>query len=196
MLFESRNSKPLALSLVFLVYLGIALISIVWEFLSYGNGFHSWSQSAPLSAGMLLGGFVLIALYVGLSALMNRFFAWAKALEKIFAQLLTPISYFQILVISLLSGFVEEWFFRGVLMSHFGLLVSSLAFGLCHFVPERRLWIWGPWAFFAGIVFGKIYEISGSLVLCALIHAGINAALLILLNMKVLKEPQMSGFSS
>lgn len=193
MLGDSKNIKPLELNIVFLVYGLLALISMVWDWLSRGHPFQAWIDSKGLSLSMLITAAVLVVSYLGLSYIVNRLFRWARQLEHLFAQLLTPISYFQIIVISLLSGVVEEWFFRGILLSHFGVLTSSIVFGLCHLIPERGVWMWSIWSFFAGVIFALIYETSESLWLCVLIHSAVNASVLVILNHKVIESPHMSS---
>lgn len=187
----TKISKPLELRLVFLGYLALAMLAMIWDFFSRGHALQAWRIDQAPSFWMLFLGSLLVFLSLGLSWVMSLRFVWAQKLEKIFAQLLTPLSYFQILVISFLSGFVEEWFFRGILYSHFGLILSSILFGLCHLIPAPKLWVWSVWAFAAGLIFGKIYEWTDSLLLCALIHTAINASSLILLNQKVLKRPEL-----
>jgi len=191
MLAPSRTTKPLELGIVFLIYGLLGLLSMIWDWLSRGHPFYAWIESSSIGFAGLIGATAIIAAYLAFSFIMNKIFRWARQLENLFAQLLTPISYFQIAVISLLSGFMEEWFFRGVLLAHFGPIISSLVFGLCHLIPERGLWVWSLWSFLAGIAFALILQITGSLWLCAMVHAGINASVLVVLNHKVLNRPQM-----
>lgn len=181
---EIKSMKPLELSMVLGVYAGIAVISLIWDWLSHGSAFYSWQGSSFPSLLSILISLVFIALYVGLSMVVSLLTKWGQQLDLVFTQLLTPISYFQIAIISLVSGFVEEWFFRGVLMNHFGIMVSSIIFGLCHLILVHPLWIWSLWTFLAGLAFALIYESTNSLLLCGLIHATINGVLITILNLK------------
>lgn len=79
---------------------------------------------------------------------------------------------------SIVVGFREEFFYRGILQ-HFlrtrfrlplTLLISNLLFlfyhyGVQSFTPANMLML-----FFAGTVFGLVYELTGSLVLVAVLH--------------------------
>ena len=71
-------------------------------------------------------------------------------------------------------------FFRGALLQEFGLVVSSLLFGLAHIGPDRRYLAWTAWAVLAGFVYGAIFELSGGLLAPIVAHAGHNAATLML----------------
>jgi membrane protease YdiL (CAAX protease family) len=177
------------------VYLTLGLIAGVWTWVGQADFFYSWHRFSWPSLWGLVMAVLLVTLYSVVSQVITKLFAWAQELEKVLQQLLTPLSYFQIILISLLSGFMEEWFFRGVLFTHFGLIISSLIFGLCHLIPAPRIWLWSVWTFFIGIGFCFILEMSESLLLCALIHSGINAVGMILLNQKTFRNSANQALS-
>jgi len=85
-----------------------------------------------------------------------------------------------LVLISVFSGVGEEAFFRGAVLQEFGLVISSLLFGLAHVGPDRRYLAWTAWAVLAGFVFGALFEISGGLLAPVVAHAGHNAATLLL----------------
>ena len=169
------------------------MISLLWDGFSHQNLLWSWFHSTWPSYFSLLMAVLFVLAYICASRWLPRFFQWSRELEKIFRQILTPLSYFQIFLLALISGFIEEWFFRGVLLHHFGLMMSSLLFGLGHFIPSPHLWMWGVWAFFFGIVFGLFYQVTQSLLLVALIHFSINLILLLLLNHRGHQRPALLG---
>ena len=85
---------------------------------------------------------------------------------------------------SIVVGFREEFFYRGILQNFLRtrfllpltLLISNLLFLFYHygvqpFTPTSILMM-----FFAGIVFGLAYELTGSLVLVALLHGAYDIA--------------------
>lgn len=74
------------------------------------------------------------------------------------------------------SGVGEEVFFRGALQPSFGLVPTSLLFGLLHIGPDRRFFAWTPWALAMGFLLGGIYEATGSLGGCIVAHVAINYA--------------------
>lgn len=176
-----------------LVYGALVLFSMMGDLFLHKNPFWAWKDSQPPSVGYIFIGASFVVLYVAFSSACTRIFKWGMEIEKIFRQVLTPLSYFQILVLSLLSGFVEEWFFRGLLTQAFGVIVSSMFFGLAHFIPAPFLWVWSVASFMVGLVFGLLYSHSHSLVLVALMHAGINFLLLLKVNREAHRAPSLPG---
>ena len=85
-----------------------------------------------------------------------------------------------LVLVSIFSGVGEEAFFRGAVQQEFGLVASSLLFGLAHVGPDRRYLVWTAWAVLAGFVFGVLYETTGGLLAPALAHGAHNAATLLL----------------
>jgi membrane protease YdiL (CAAX protease family) len=85
-----------------------------------------------------------------------------------------------------LAGVCEEFTFRGFLQTavnskySFGisLLISSLAFGLFHFDPQRGVYTLA--AFFMGLALGYIYHRWHSYVVSATAHATMNLIVLAL----------------
>lgn len=179
-----RNEKQIESASLAWVYGGLGIICMVWDWISNGSPFYAWSTSKTPSLLFIFLAIGFVALYVVSSVLVSRTFAWARELEGIFKQLLTPISYLQVALLALVSGFVEEWFFRGILLNHFGLFISAILFGLAHLLPFDRLWIWSAWTMAAGLLLGLIYQASGSLLLVSLIHASINGLLILFINLK------------
>ncbi|MDQ3377369.1 MAG: CPBP family intramembrane metalloprotease, partial [Actinomycetota bacterium] len=74
----------------------------------------------------------------------------------------------------------EEVFFRGAMQQEFGILISSVAFGLAHVGPDRRYLLWTAWALLAGVVFGVLFEVTGGLLAPVMAHAAHNAATLLI----------------
>ena len=67
----------------------------------------------------------------------------------------------------------EELFFRGLLTSRFGILVSSAVFGLMHFAYGSMVEVVG--AFLIGIVLAATFKQSKSITPCILAHMAYNA---------------------
>ena len=81
------------------------------------------------------------------------------------------------MVIALLSGASEEFFFRGILMPEIGLGASSLLFGLLHAVN----WAYVTWAAVIGAALGLLAIHGNSLVAPAVAHATFNLGALLVL---------------
>jgi membrane protease YdiL (CAAX protease family) len=174
-------------------YIVLAIVASAWEFWSQGSFLHSFEISRPGTAFAWILSAIFVALYFFISILLTRFTFWGRRLDTMFSRVLTPLSYFQILVIAILSGFVEEWFFRGVLLSHFGVILSSILFGLCHFIPQPKLWIWSLWSFAMGVILALIMNATQSIWICIFIHCTVNALMILYLNLRAYQEPQMEA---
>ena len=128
--------------------------------------------------------FILYWSLVGLEALFSRlapasFGATEELMQELGRQLaLTPRPRHLTLLMALASALGEEVFFRGFLLTFLaqrlgpgpGLLLAALVFALFHPVPDRRAWLYPLYVFFAGVLFGLTYLLSGSLVPGILAH--------------------------
>ncbi|CAA9399256.1 MAG: hypothetical protein AVDCRST_MAG01-01-970 [uncultured Rubrobacteraceae bacterium] len=85
-----------------------------------------------------------------------------------------------LLLLALFSGVGEEVFFRGAVQQEFGILISSVVFGLAHVGPDRRYLLWTAWAVLAGVIFGLLFEATGGLLAPVTAHAAHNAATLLM----------------
>lgn len=104
-----------------------------------------------------------------------------QSMEIAFRRTLGPLSTGEIIRIALLSGIAEELLFRGALQPWAGLIVTSILFGILHFVPDKA---WFPWTIFAtafGFLAGWLFEERGSLVAPMVAHVFVNLANLALI---------------
>ncbi len=85
-----------------------------------------------------------------------------------------------LVLLALFSGIGEEVFFRGAVQQEFGIVISSIVFGLAHVGPDRRYLLWTAWAVVAGVVFGLLFEATGGLLAPVTAHAAHNAATLLI----------------
>lgn len=94
------------------------------------------------------------------------------------------LSIFRILVISLLTGFVEELYMRGTLQpllirltksSHWGIVLTAIIFALLHLSPAHLLPI-----FIYGLIFGYWRHYTGSLYPGIILHVSNNLLTLLL----------------
>lgn len=178
-----RPPKTLESASVLWVYGTLIALSAGMDFWQRGHPLAAWqSESAGITTSSWTLGLGFVVFFAFFSLLMVSSFRWAMELEKTLQQILTPFSYFQILLLSLLAGFAEEWFFRGILQLHLGLFLSTLAFGLAHLLPDPRYWLWSALALIAGLVFGFLYRQTNSLFFVSVLHSLLNFLVLIRLN--------------
>ena len=146
----------------------------------------SWTLFFPTeratAATHLLWGLGGALLLIALSLYASRNFRWARELDREFRRILVPLGSWQIAAIALFSGTAEEVFFRGAIQPLLGLVPTSLLFGAVHLIPR---WVFLPWtayAAFAGLLFGSLFELSGTLLPNTLAHVAVNFVMIWLLN--------------
>ena len=137
--------------------------------------------------------FIVIGFFVGLALAFAGygFYNFSKKTKKfyetveLFEELLSPafkdLRLVDIVLLSCVSGFCEEIFFRGVLQKAFGIVLASVGFGLLH-LPGLKFWIYALWATLSGVLFGILFNVSGSLWLPITAHITNNIVGMILLS--------------
>jgi len=192
MFSEVRSIKPLEMRVVFLVYALLAGTAAIWDWSSRGDPFWVFKNSQIPSLKVSILAIIGVFLYWAIVRILSRWSENLRSVEGLFSQLLSPISYLQIVVISATTAIVEEWFFRGILVGHFGLILSALVFALCHLIPSPRLWTWSIWSFIAAILLGVIYQETKSLYLPILIHFLVNILSLVFINWRAYQTPRFN----
>jgi hypothetical protein len=126
-----------------------------------------------LVAGPAFGGALGLAV-VALTRVATRHFAWARALQESFHDLLGPLTSREIVILALASSIGEELLFRGALMPWFGVWISSAIFAALHIGPGRRFLPWTLSAFVLGVSFAELAQVTGSLGGPIAAHFAIN----------------------
>ncbi len=155
-------------------------------------------ESAPILSFVFLAGLVAIGLVLRKSppreerpagaVEMSVFLVWVTLMLVLTAATLTkPSRLAAITYLLVATGFGEEIFFRGYIQSRlnsafgrrfctwntswgWGLVITSLLFGIIHaFNPIGTPW-WSVWTFFAGLLFGFLREKTGSIAVPAIAH--------------------------
>jgi len=137
----------------------------------------------------LLIGLSAAVFIIGLSIFSSKNFFWAQLLEGEFRKVLVPLQIWEIALIALLSGLVEETLFRGAIQPALGLIPTSLLFGLAHLVPRKVFLPWSAYAAFAGFLLGSVAELRRNLFPVILAHCVINFVLILVLNRRRSMQP-------
>lgn len=115
-------------------------------------------------------------LIVMATRVMQERFSWARVLHNEFHHLLGALRPREILLLAAASSIGEECFFRGALLSHlaqalpgvlgiaFGVIGSSLLFGLLHIGPGAQFLPWTLSSLGVGVLLGTIYISTGDLL--------------------------------
>jgi hypothetical protein len=126
-------------------------------------------------AGQLVAGVLTGALLLGAAWLLERtvpsFRYASQLLENALRSVELPPG--TALLLAAVTASAEEVFFRGALLPLVGLVAQALLFGLFHPVP-RRGWAYPAFAALAGLAFGALTQVSGSLLPAMVAHFGIN----------------------
>ncbi len=103
---------------------------------------------------------------------------------ELFEQNLSPIikrlGVLDIILLSCVSGSIEEIFFRGLIFKKVGIIISSIAFGLLH-LPKPRFWIYALWATGSGAILALLFFWSDSIWTSIIAHVTNNLIGMILL---------------
>jgi membrane protease YdiL (CAAX protease family) len=160
-----------------LFYGSLAVVAAAWCGLR-GVGLPLWGGSAIASLAL---GAMTAACTISLGVLAYRLFPVLRSIsEELAPRLVDGARSRDLVLVSIFSGVGEEAFFRGAVLQEFGIVISSLLFGLAHIGPDRRYLVWTVWAVAAGFVFGAVFEVGGGLLAPIVAHAGHNAATLML----------------
>lgn len=126
---------------------------------------------------ILIGGAAGVAFGLGMARMSRSAvhrFQWAKGMHIEFRGLLGPLDSLEVLAFAFFSAVGEELFFRGALQSSFGLVISSVVFGLLHIGPSKKFIPWPFQALAMGFAFGIFFWLTGNLAAPILAHFAIN----------------------
>lgn len=132
-----------------------------------------WSTSALLW-GFSLGIGITIA-----SSLIYRVWADYRRSANYYLELIIkPLATPDLIWLGLLPGLSEELLFRGVMLpsiglTWFGLIVSSLSFGVLHFSGSHQ-WSYVVWATIIGLILGWSALETGNLLVPIIAHVTTN----------------------
>jgi len=156
-------------------YLFLTLVCVVWAYFS-GIDMAEWIAPSPqmpwyvdLAIGLAVG-----LVIVGLGHLAHATFAPVRRLSDEIRRLLPPLTGSAIVVLALTSGVAEELFFRGMLQPTVGFWATVVLFSVVHGFFIRRFWAWMIFAAIAGIVFGGLVLMLGTLLAPTVAHCTIN----------------------
>ena len=166
----------------------VGLIAVLGLAFRKGGPLPALSASHPLLPGLGLGLASGVAL-AGLLWMLRRLPA-LRSLEQWQRELVGGWSRTEAVGVAVLSGVAEEALARALLQPVIGLWWAAAVFGLLHFLPDRRLWLWPVVAFALGVVFGLVFEHAGYPA-CVLSHGAVN-----LIGLVRLQQTQETGEDS
>ena len=176
---RARGGRQLASQLhsVASFYLALALGAFLWHGatqdtndLWHLHGVQSWTtQLGCLAAGAAVG-VVVVRVFRWLEPRT----AWLRALRTEFRDVLGPLSPREVFVLAAASSLGEELLFRGAMLDNWGLVASTVVFGLIHVPPRWSLWPWTASALMMGLLLGGITMLTGNLGAAVMAHFVVN----------------------
>lgn len=148
---------------------------------------HPWIELSPVlgHAFSALLGLTLGLLAVAVTLQLVRKTTWAKTLHEELRPLATGLPPIGILALAVFSSIGEEMLFRSVLQPATNLWIQALVFGLAHQLPGKARFTWALWATIMGLLFGALFQATGSLLGPIIAHATING-----MNLRFLQSHQ------
>lgn len=132
-------------------------------------------------------GFTLGLLAVAATLILVRKTSWARTLHEELRPFASGISTGGIVALAVFSALGEEMLFRSVLQPSTNLWIQALVFGVAHQLPGKARWTWALWATIMGLLFGALFQATGSLLGPLVAHATING-----MNLKFLQNHQLA----
>ena len=121
--------------------------------------------------GIVMGIFVLLssAIFYYIDSFVFNL-KMRKIIENVIYPAFSKVTVPEILLIAVLSGFCEEFFFRGILVPEFGIVIACGIFGFLH-TPSKDAWFLGLWSALVGAFFAILYLKTGNLFVPVVAHA-------------------------
>lgn len=158
-------------------YLALALAGIFWHGAAQ-NSNDVWRQDPQASVLVLVGSVLLGALVgVGIVAAFRWLElrqSWIPSLHAEFRAVFGQLQAHELVLFAGASALGEEILFRGAMLDAWGLVLSSLVFGLLHLPPRRELWPWTLSSLLIGLLFGCLTLLTGNLGAAVCAHFVVN----------------------
>ncbi|KAF5828750.1 hypothetical protein DUNSADRAFT_17128 [Dunaliella salina] len=137
----------------------------------FPSGLGSWSN-----AGVLVGASATVTALRFI--LLRNWPEFRQATERSNKQILTPLNWFDIAIVAILTGVSEELLFRGAIipgsfLDWRGVLISGLIFGVLHNSGGRNA-AFAAWATGVGCLYGTSFLITHNIWVPAVAHAASN----------------------
>src|SRR3989339_222132 len=172
MINDTEIKKENLVLLVFGVEGVLFLVALLWSYLAKINPFSSIHLNyLHILIAVLAGGFLIVCNYLAVNEL-SKFITFFKKLKEAYEEvaiLAVNVNLSGALIIALISGFTEEFFFRGVIQQQFGIIIASLAFGLLHIGNAKTL-VYGLYTVFVGFYLGWLFSVTGNLLVPIIVH--------------------------
>lgn len=158
-------SRATMLNVTIIVEALMLLVAAIWIQMAGLQISHAFAFSyKPVLIGIATG---VVMAFAGLGAFrlgknVAVFSQVRELVESYLMPMVAELKLVDLIIISIISGFCEEVFFRGVVQPQFGLPLTAIAFGLFH-DPSFRHIAYSLTALLYGIVLGLLYQYTGNI---------------------------------
>ena len=132
------------------------------------------SALADLGLGVATGAGLLL-----MWSLCRRLLPAAEQLDARLRGVLHGITTSEAITLAFLSGFAEEFFFRGAVQGSMGWVWATLVFAAIHMGPDRIVGLWSLYALVAGAIFALLTEWRDTILPATIAHILVNGVQLV-----------------
>lgn len=172
-------SERRILLLAFLSEGALLLLYSLWSLLWVDGKASSLIPPAPLGSEIILGGLSAVVLFLANLLLLKslaRGESSGGVLQQFIDSVVWPLSQqlsiFGALLIGIMAGIGEELFFRGMLQTELGILLSSMLFALMHFgFAAKKFFPVVLIYFLVSLYIGLVFRWTDSLWVVVILHS-------------------------
>ncbi|MBC7659047.1 MAG: CPBP family intramembrane metalloprotease [Chitinophagaceae bacterium] len=134
----------------------------------------TWPADWHLGLRLLGIGLIGAAVLLIFNYVFEEQFPSFKAFRHILMQMIGAASIPASLYLAVISSLGEELLFRGAIQPELGILGTAVLFGLLHLGPQGLMSIWTLWAVLSSLLFGWMFQSTGSLIPVIVCHVAVN----------------------
>ncbi|MBC6975585.1 CPBP family intramembrane metalloprotease [Bacillus sp. Xin] len=166
---EDIGPKEIRLNLyitqLIIIGVGCVLAYILFPNRSEFYDLWKWEPISILVIGSVVAGIVVLFDYIAMQVLPESWFDDGGINDRMFQ----GTSVIQLFGITFVIGFAEEFLFRGVLQTHFGLVVASLIFAVLHIRYVRKPFLF-CFVCMISFLFGYVFQWTENLFITIFAH--------------------------
>jgi membrane protease YdiL (CAAX protease family) len=167
----TRRQLLVTMLAVYVVMVGAGVAWLAWRQRTAVIGEWAVGRHGSLVAVAAGTGTGLVFFVIG--RLLARYATPFAVLDARLSAIIGPVTEHDAVLIAVMSGAAEEFFFRCAVQDALGLLGASLLFALAHF-GGRGMLLWSVQAGVLGLVFGGLVHFGFGVLSAALAHAVFN----------------------
>ncbi|MFD0768564.1 CPBP family intramembrane glutamic endopeptidase [Bacillus sp. CGMCC 1.60114] len=166
---EDMSIKEIRLNLyitqAIIICIGILLAYILFPSMDTFLALWKWDFSSIVLIGGGVACIIILLDYIAMHLLPESWFDDGGINNRMFQ----GMSVFGVFVVTLLIGIAEEFLFRGVIQTYFGLIFASIVFAVLHirYITKPFLFCF---VLMISVVFGYVFQWTGNLLITIFAH--------------------------